>query len=74
MTFERLVYFSKHNSSINDSSQHGLDSCDSWTCTSDYTFTLVLIMNLGKSFNYKVNWLIIGHTRYTTTEFTRSFR
>ena len=46
MTFERLVYFSK--SSIDDSSQHGLDSCDSWTCNSDSTFTIVLIMNLGK--------------------------
>ena len=49
LTIERFVYFHKiFNNSMNDSDAYdGLPACEEWTCLSDVTFAILLIINLG---------------------------
>ena len=55
MSIQRFVYFQQQFTNIsvpnseNDSSS-GFDeySCSKWTCTNDFIFTVVLVLNIGK--------------------------
>ena len=46
ITVERLVYFqSSFNASDNTTNE---EDCDTWTCISDFTFTITLMANICK--------------------------
>lgn len=60
-TIERLVDFSEHfnasektyrNFCNPDNSMSCIDPCHHWTCLSDFTFALILIVNLSKHLVY----------------------
>ena len=53
LSIERLVTFhNDFNGNISASealSEHKLDECKSWTCISDFTFAILLMVNAGKN-------------------------
>uniref|UniRef100_A0A1X7VAW6 DUF7789 domain-containing protein n=2 Tax=Amphimedon queenslandica TaxID=400682 RepID=A0A1X7VAW6_AMPQE len=66
-TIERLVHFSKNFSSsekvfehfcLPNNSINCIDHCHHWTCLSDFTFALILIVNLIFALFYGVDGLI----------------
>ena len=46
ISIERLVHFSLNFTAASSENESGLRDCEQWTCSSDYTFTVVLIINI----------------------------
>ena len=46
ISIERLVHFSQNFTEASSENESGLRACEQWTCSSDYTFTVVLIINI----------------------------
>ena len=53
ITIERFVYFYEHYNTTENSTEDDvyltpsdLKDCEEWTCTSDFTFTILLIANI----------------------------
>ncbi|XP_019858916.1 PREDICTED: uncharacterized protein LOC109587121 [Amphimedon queenslandica] len=67
-TIEKLVYFSwnfnasektfEHFCLPDDNSKNCIDPCHHWTCLSDFTFALILIVNLIFALFYGIDGLI----------------
>ena len=53
-TIERFVWFQSTFSNITVNGSNGtllLSTCNQWTCTNDFIFTVVVLINLGKALN-----------------------
>ena len=53
VSIQRFVYFQQHFTNIsvfnsNDSDKYSYYYCNNWTCTNDFIFTVVLVLNIGK--------------------------
>ena len=50
-SIERLVYFEEHfvNISVKENGSWAAVMCNEWTCTNDFIFTVVLLLNMSKN-------------------------
>ena len=49
MSIERFVTFEQDFENISMASGSGFYLCNKWTCTNDFIFTVVLVLNIGKN-------------------------
>ena len=51
ISIERFVYFEQQFINIsnisNDNKEYSYYSCSKWTCTNDFIFTVILVLNVG---------------------------
>ena len=46
LSIDRFVYFEKTFYNLTDFNSSEAASCDTWICTTDFTYTTLLLMNL----------------------------